>query len=267
LLVRNQGMVRLLGLDARGSKRLESHDGLLSYCRDRLGMDQTSVLEWRETGEQMEGPCVLGGRHFIIRSTPLAPGGMAFSFDDITERVQDRDALREAAEMLERRVAERTTALQAEIAERREVEACCAQPRPRPNMPIVTRRAFGRGQRPAATVERGAPVRFGAGRAPPRRAQSGAGAQTGVALDLVEDLLEALFEISRLDAGAITPVWSAIELEQMLAALSNCRRGAGRRARSIFRSPMSGCVRTFACCVGSCKISCPTRSVIPRRVR
>ncbi|MGC5301815.1 hypothetical protein, partial [Escherichia coli] len=43
--------------------------------------------------------------------------------------------------------------------------------------------------------------------------------QTGVALDSVEDLLEALFEISRLDAGAITPVWNAIELESMLAAL------------------------------------------------
>jgi CheY-like chemotaxis protein len=145
---------------------------------------------------------------------------MAFSFDDITERVQDRDALREAAEMLERRVAERTTALQAEIAERREVEACCAQPRPRPNMPIVTRRALAAARRrPAATAERGAPVRFGAGRAPPRRAQSGAGAANRRGARSVEDLLEALFEISRLDAGAITPVWSAIELEQMLAAL------------------------------------------------
>jgi len=43
--------------------------------------------------------------------------------------------------------------------------------------------------------------------------------QTGVALDSVEDLLEALFEISRLDAGAITPERTAIGLEQMLAAL------------------------------------------------
>lgn len=222
LLVRNQGMVRLLGLDARGSKRLETHEGLLSYCRDRLGMDSTSVLEWRETGEQMEGPCVLGGRHFIIRSTPLTPGGgMAFSFDDITERVQDRNALREAAEMLERRVAERTTALQAEIAERREVEGqlraakTAAEHANRDKtrflaaashdllQPLNAARLFV-----SALAER----RLAA----PSRALV---RQTGVALDSVEDLLEALFEISRLDAGAITPAWSAIELEQMLAAL------------------------------------------------
>ncbi|NOW46079.1 signal transduction histidine kinase [Novosphingobium sp. SG751A] len=222
LLVRNQGMVRLLGLDARGSKRLETHAGLLSYCRDRLGMDSTSVLEWRETGEQMEGPCVLGGRHFIIRSTPLTPGGgMAFSFDDITERVQDRDALREAAEMLERRVTERTTALQAEIAERREVEGqlraakTAAEHANRDKtrflaaashdllQPLNAARLFV-----SALAER----RLAA----PSRALV---RQTGVALDSVEDLLEALFEISRLDAGAITPVWSAIELESMLAAL------------------------------------------------
>nr|WP_221227087.1 NahK/ErcS family hybrid sensor histidine kinase/response regulator [Novosphingobium sediminicola] len=222
LLVRNQGMVRLLGLDARGSKRLETHAGLLSYCRDRLGMDSTSVLEWRETGEQMEGPCILGGRHFIIRSTPLTPGGgMAFSFDDITERVQDRDALREAAEMLERRVTERTTALQAEIAERREVEGqlraakTAAEHANRDKtrflaaashdllQPLNAARLFV-----SALAER----RLAA----PSRALV---RQTGVALDSVEDLLEALFEISRLDAGAITPAWSAIELEPMLAAL------------------------------------------------
>ncbi|NKJ01053.1 NahK/ErcS family hybrid sensor histidine kinase/response regulator [Novosphingobium sp. SG707] len=222
LLVRNQGMVRLLGLDARGSKRLETHAGLLSYCRDRLGMDSTSVLEWRETGEQMEGPCILGGRHFIIRSTPLTPGGgMAFSFDDITERVQDRNALREAAEMLERRVAERTTALQAEIAERREVEGqlraakTAAEHANRDKtrflaaashdllQPLNAARLFV-----SALAER----RLAA----PSRALV---RQTGVALDSVEDLLEALFEISRLDAGAITPAWSAIELEPMLAAL------------------------------------------------
>lgn len=222
LLVRNQGMVRLLGLDARGSKRLETHAGLLSYCRDRLGIDCTSALEWRETGEQVETPCVLGGRHFIIRSTPLTPGGgMAFSFDDITERVQDRNALREAAEMLERRVAERTTALQAEIAERREVEGqlraakTAAEHANRDKtrflaaashdllQPLNAARLFV-----SALAER----RLAA----PSRALV---RQTGVALDSVEDLLEALFEISRLDAGAITPAWSAIELEPMLAAL------------------------------------------------
>lgn len=222
LLVRNQGMAGLLGLDARSSKRLETHAGLLSYCRDRLGIDCTSALEWRETGEQMETPCTLGGRHFIIRSTPLTPGGgMAFSFDDITERVNDRNALREAAEMLERRVTERTTALQAEIAERREVEGqlraakTAAEHANRDKtrflaaashdllQPLNAARLFV-----SALAER----RLAA----PSRALV---RQTGVALDSVEDLLEALFEISRLDAGAITPVWSAIELEPMLAAL------------------------------------------------
>jgi len=221
LLVRNQGMTRLLGLDARTSKRLETHDGLLAHCRDRMGIDRMDALAWREQGARVEMQCLLGPRHFIIRSTPLLPGGMAFSFNDITDRVKDREALREAAEMLERRVAERTTELQAEIAERRVVEAqlmaakTAAEHANRDKtrflaaashdllQPLNAARLFvaALGERRLAAPSR-ALVR-----------------QSGVALDSVEDLLEALFEISRLDAGAITPELTAIELEPMLGAL------------------------------------------------
>jgi len=221
LRVRNEGMTRLLGLDARTSKRLETHDGLVAHCRDRLGIDRMDALAWRDDGARIEMQCLLGGRHFIIRSTPLLPGGMAISFNDITDRVNDREALREAAEMLERRVAERTTELEAEIAERRVVEAelmsakTAAEHANRDKtrflaaashdllQPLNAARLFvaALGERRLAAPSR-ALVR-----------------QTGVALDSVEDLLEALFEISRLDAGAITPDLTSIELEPMLGAL------------------------------------------------
>ena len=43
--------------------------------------------------------------------------------------------------------------------------------------------------------------------------------QAGIALDSVEDMLESLFEISRLDAGAIQPEVRAISLDRILSAL------------------------------------------------
>jgi signal transduction histidine kinase len=44
--------------------------------------------------------------------------------------------------------------------------------------------------------------------------------QTATALDSVEDLLEALLEISRLDAGAIQPEISHFRIDQLLATLN-----------------------------------------------
>jgi signal transduction histidine kinase len=52
--------------------------------------------------------------------------------------------------------------------------------------------------------------------APPTRALV---RQTGAALDSVEDLLEALLEISKLDAGAVVPEISAFRLDSMLHSM------------------------------------------------
>jgi signal transduction histidine kinase len=93
--------------------------------------------------------------------------------------------------------------------------------------------------------------------------------QTGVALDLVEDLLEALFEISRLDAGAITPVWSAIELEQMLAALRIEFAAVARAEGLSLDIPVTDVwVRSDIRLLRRILQNfCPTRSVIPHRAK
>lgn len=222
LRVRNEGMARLLGLDARSSTRLETHDGLLSHCLDHMRIDRIDALAWRDgPGEQVEAQCLMGARHFIIRSTPLSPGGMAFSFDDITDRVRDRDALHEAADMLERRVVERTTELEAEIAERRVVEAQLLAAKTAAEQANRDKTRFLAAASHDLLQPLNAARLFVAALAERRLALPSRALvrQTGVALDSVEDLLEALFEISRLDAGAITPDWASIELERMLAAL------------------------------------------------
>ena len=222
LRVRNEGIVRLLGLDAMAAQALETHESLVAHCTSALSIDKPAALDWRPApGARVETLCQMGGRHFIIRSTPLMPAGMAFSFNDITDRVRDRDALAEAAEMLERRVADRTRELEAEIAERRQVETALIAAK------IAAEHANRDKTRFIAAASHDLLQPLNAARlfvaalgerrlAGPTRALV---RQTGVALDSVEDLLEALFEISRLDAGAITPERIAIGLEQMLAAL------------------------------------------------
>ncbi|HWU02861.1 MAG TPA: NahK/ErcS family hybrid sensor histidine kinase/response regulator, partial [Novosphingobium sp.] len=154
-------------------------------------------------------------------STPLEPGGMAFSFNDITDRVRDRDALREAAESLERRVAERTIELEAEITERRTVEAQLMAAKTAAEHANRSKTSFIAAASHDLLQPLNAARLFVAALSERRLATPSRALvrQTGVALDSVEDLLEALFEISRLDAGAITPECAAIDLEQMLTAL------------------------------------------------
>ncbi|HWU02308.1 MAG TPA: PAS-domain containing protein, partial [Novosphingobium sp.] len=75
LLVRNQGMARLLRLDPRASKVLETHAGLVAHC-SALGIDEPGAIGWREApGMRTETLCMIAERYFVIRSTPLEPGG------------------------------------------------------------------------------------------------------------------------------------------------------------------------------------------------
>ncbi len=150
----------------------------------------------------------------MIRSVALPAGGMAYAFDDVTDRIRFQRALTETAETLERRVEERTAELvevnrklveakdEAERANRSKTSFIAAASHDL-LQPLNAARLFV-----SALAER----RLAA-------ANHGLIRQTGVALDSVEELLEALFEISRLDAGAIHPEIVALPLDHILSAL------------------------------------------------
>ncbi|WP_338465659.1 NahK/ErcS family hybrid sensor histidine kinase/response regulator [Novosphingobium sp. ZN18A2] len=233
LLAHNGGLERLLGLKSGDGRPIADHAQLVSHCLSR-GMGCENMLEWRDApGERREAHCSFDGREFLIRSTPIQPDGMAFSFDDVTDRLRYQETLREAAETLERRVAERTTELETEVAERRAVEAQLLSAKTAAEQANRSKTSF----LAAASHDLLQPLNaarlfvsaLGERRlALPTRALV---RQTAVALDSVEDLLEALFEISRLDSGAIQPDVTAIPLDQILSALriefAAIARGAG----------------------------------------
>ncbi|HZU63750.1 MAG TPA: hybrid sensor histidine kinase/response regulator, partial [Novosphingobium sp.] len=172
-------------------------------------------------GQHRAGRCQLGERVVEIRSTPIQPDGMAFSFDDVTERIAYEERLRDVAETLERRVAERTTALEAEVAERRAMEAELLAAKTAAELASRSKTSFLAAASHDLLQPLNAARLFVSALAERRLAVPSRALvrQAGVALDSVEELLEALFEISRLDAGAVQPEIAAIELDRMLGAL------------------------------------------------
>ncbi|RVU07157.1 response regulator [Novosphingobium umbonatum] len=193
---------------------LSTHAGLIAWCRSHCHLDQSEALMWRDEGDRRETPCMMGERHFMIRSVRLSTGGMVFTFDDVTESIQFHRSLTETAETLERRVEERTAQLvelnhqleeakdEAETANRSKTSFLAAASHDL-LQPLNAARLFV-----SALDECRLPAR-------PRSLVE----QTTIALDSVEDLLEALFEISRLDAGAIQPDIRPIALGQIFNAL------------------------------------------------
>lgn len=242
LVVHNGGLARILRLPPGDRSAIATHAGLLDHCR-KLGLATAGILDWREAeGERRAAQGRLGERMVEVRSTPIQPGGMAFSFDAITDRLHYEEALRGAAETLERRVAERTIELEAEVAERRVVEAELLSAKTAAERANRSKTSF----LAAASHDLLQPLNaarlfvaaLGERRlALPTRALV---RQTGTALDSVEELLEALFEISRLDAGAIQPDVGAIELDRMLGALRIEFATQARQAGLALRIPETG---------------------------
>ena len=212
----NEGMVRVLALAGGDATHdLDTHHALVRWWTERLRIAPPGALAWREEATQrLSAECEIAGRHFIIRSVPLSSGGMVFTFDDVTDNVRLQRSLTETAETLERRVIERTAELievnrqlveaknEAETANRSKTSFLAAASHDL-LQPLNAARLFVSAMDGHALPER------------PRALVS----QAATALDSVEDLLEALFEISRLDAGAIQPEFTELSLGSLLGAL------------------------------------------------
>jgi PAS domain-containing protein len=97
----NGELLKILeGVDGRQPEplNLATHDDLIAWCRNHCRLDQSEALTWREEGERRETACMMGERHFAIRSVRLSSGGMVFTFDDVTESIQFHRSLTETAE-------------------------------------------------------------------------------------------------------------------------------------------------------------------------
>jgi signal transduction histidine kinase/CheY-like chemotaxis protein len=139
---------------------------------------------------------------------------MAFAFDDVTDRIRFQRSMTEVAETLERAVKERT-------AELVEVNRQLADARDEAEEANQSKTRFLAAASHDLLQPLNAARLFVSALHEKRLAASTRGlvGQAAIALDSVEDMLESLFEISRLDAGAIQPEVRAIALDRILSAL------------------------------------------------
>ncbi|WP_375286554.1 NahK/ErcS family hybrid sensor histidine kinase/response regulator, partial [Sphingomonas sp.] len=168
-----------------------------------------------------------------IRRLAMPDGGMVMGFDDVTERLRTADAL-------ERRVAERTRALELEVRERETAEQAMRSAKIAAEQANLSKTRF------LAAASHDLLQPLNAARlfvsalstrrlAEPNRKLVG---QAASALDSVEGLLEALLEISKLDAGAITPELGDIALGELFETLrAEFQPIAAERGLSVSAAP------------------------------
>ncbi|PKB14484.1 signal transduction histidine kinase [Novosphingobium kunmingense] len=217
LIAWNGHLLSIVGLGEDGLSRLATHEGLVTACQEVNGpQGDGRPLDWLPDGapETVALRRQASGRVVEVRRAPMPGGGMVMTFEDVTDRLQ-------VAETLERKVAERTVELESEVAERRAVEAELLSAKTAAEVANRSKTSFLAAASHDLLQPLNAARLFVSALAERRLALPTRALvrQTAVALDSVEDLLEALFEISRLDAGAINPEITAIDLDRILAAL------------------------------------------------
>lgn len=217
LVAWNGQLLRTIGLAEDEFALVTTHPRMLATCEQLNGpLGSERPLDWLPAGsaEVVALRRQSSGRVVEVRRAIMPGGGMVMTFEDVTERV-------EVAATLERRVAERTTELETEVTERRAVEAELIAAKTAAEHANRSKTSFIAAASHDLLQPLNAARLFVSAldeRRLPEKARGLVG-QAGVALDSVEDLLEALFEISRLDAGAIEPEVAPIELDRILNAL------------------------------------------------
>ena len=227
----NGALWRVLRLPSDPGQSLATHDGLLAWCRAALAMEDNGCLDWRgsEAGiNPVVQLCRAGENYFEVRSTRSGQDGQVFSFTDVTDMLKAQAALQDTAEILEGRVSERTAELlkvnqqlEREVGERRQIEAALTQAKIVAEKANLSKTRFLAAASHDLLQPLNAACLFVAALgdrrlALPTRALV---SQTATALNSVEDLLEALLEISRLDAGAIQPEIGHFRIDQLLNTL------------------------------------------------
>jgi signal transduction histidine kinase len=247
LIAWNGPLLATIGLPVDGMPLVMTHEGLVAACERVNGpMQADRPLDWLppSSADVVAQRRHADGRTVEVRRSSMSGGGMVMSFEDITERLRAAEVLREANESLERRVLQRTAdiaavnaRLQREVAEREAAEAAMRSAKTAAEEANLSKTRFLAAASHDLLQPLNAARLFVAALGDRRLALPTRALvrQTGSALDSVEDLLEALLEISRLDAGSIVaePVDLALDelLESMRAEFAPVARARGLSLR------------------------------------
>ena len=176
--------------------------------------DRVASLLYDEAPNRLR---LFSNRVIEVRSARLPDGGIVTTYTDVTQTVQAEEALEAANEMLERRVDERTAELQRLNAElkRAKNEADAANLSKTRFLAAASHdilQPLNAARLYASSLTEGA-SRIGA------QERADLARSVDVSLEAVEEILGALLDISRLDAGATRPEISDVPICDLMRTL------------------------------------------------
>ena len=207
---------------------LRTTDGGEASLEDRLRKMAMSHEQFRERVSD-------SGQVLEVRSNAIPDGGVVITFNDATESVRAAEALQKSNEELERRVVQRTkelTRLNGELAVAKAAAESANLGKTRfiaaashdILQPLNAARLFT-----SSLVER------------LKRSNDGALARNvDSSLEAVEEILTALLDISRLDAGVMTPELSIFRIDDLMETLSTEYAPAAAKKNLVLKAMPCG---------------------------